>query len=63
MKTSIQSVLTSIGYDETPTIVNELVYRYLLTKGDALGGKSRNLAGILGERKFIRFLVSIFKNK
>ncbi len=40
--------------------VDELVYRYLLTKGDALGGKARNLAGSLGERKFIRSLISIF---
>ncbi|MDI6809301.1 MAG: AvaI/BsoBI family type II restriction endonuclease [Candidatus Eisenbacteria bacterium] len=40
--------------------IDELVYRYLLTKGDALGGKARNLAGLLGERKFLRSLLSIF---
>jgi type II restriction enzyme len=40
--------------------IDELVYRYLLTKGDALGGKARNLAGSLGERKFLRALLSIF---
>ncbi|MBN1970871.1 MAG: restriction endonuclease [Candidatus Delongbacteria bacterium] len=40
--------------------VDELVYRYLLTKGDALGGKARNLAGTLGERKFLRTIISIF---
>jgi hypothetical protein len=39
---------------------DELVYRYLLTKGDALGGKARNLAGTLGERKFLRTLISVF---
>jgi len=39
---------------------DELVYRYLLTKGDALGGKARNLAGVLGERKFLRSLLSVF---
>lgn len=38
--------------------IDELVYRFLLTKGDALGGKSRNLAGILAEKKFLRFLIS-----
>lgn len=37
------------------------MYRYLLTKGDALGGKARNLAGALGERKFLRTLISVFK--
>jgi len=40
--------------------IDELVYRYLLTKGDALGGKARNLAGLLGERKFLRSLISVF---
>lgn len=40
--------------------IDELIYRYLLTKGDALGGKSRNLAGTLGERKFLRSLISAF---
>lgn len=39
---------------------DELVYRYLLTKGDALGGKARNLAGVLGERKFLRSMLSVF---
>lgn len=39
--------------------IDELVYRYLLTKGDALGGKARNLAGSLGERKFLRFFISV----
>ncbi|MBL7998922.1 MAG: restriction endonuclease [Candidatus Kapabacteria bacterium] len=40
--------------------IDELVYRYLLTKGDALGGKARNLAGALGERRFLRTLISVF---
>lgn len=40
---------------------NELIYRYLLIKGDALGGKARNLAGYLGEKKFLRSLISMFK--
>ena len=39
--------------------IDELVYRYLLTKGDALGGRARNLAGVLGERKFLRTLLSV----
>lgn len=41
------------------SFIDELVYRYLLIKGDALGGKARNLAGSLGERKFLRTLLSI----
>jgi type II restriction enzyme len=42
------------------SFIDELVYRYLLTKGDALGGRARNLAGVLGERKFLRSLLSVF---
>jgi hypothetical protein len=42
------------------TYTDELVYRYLLTKGDALGGRARNLAGLLGERKFLRSMLSVF---
>lgn len=41
--------------------IDELIYRYLLTKGDSLGGKARNVAGTLGERKFLRALISVFK--
>ena len=38
--------------------VDELVYRFLLTRGDSLGGKIRNIAGKIGERKFTRILIS-----
>ncbi len=40
------------------SFVEELVYRFLLTRGDSLGGSMRNLAGKLGEKKFIRALIS-----
>ncbi len=40
--------------------IDELVYRFLLTKGDTLGGIIRNLAGAVGERKFTRTLISTF---
>jgi len=39
---------------------DELVYRYLLTKGDTLGGSARNLAGSLGDRKFLQNVISVF---
>jgi hypothetical protein len=32
---------------------DELTYRYLLTRGDALGGTMRNLAGQLADKKFL----------
>ncbi|MFH1228728.1 MAG: AvaI/BsoBI family type II restriction endonuclease [Planctomycetota bacterium] len=38
--------------------VEELVYRFLLTKGDTLGGSMRNVGGILAQRKFARAIIS-----
>ena len=38
--------------------IDELVYRFLLIRGDSLGGKMRNIAGRLGEWKFTRTLIS-----
>ncbi len=38
--------------------LDELLYRFLLIRGDTLGGKMRNIAGTLGEWKFIRTLIS-----
>jgi type II restriction enzyme len=58
IKEFVEKFLLPASYD----FADELVYRYLLTKGDTLGGKARNLAGVLGERKFLRTLISVFKN-
>lgn len=38
--------------------IDELIYRYLLTSGDALGGKMRNIVGSIAKEKFTRFIVS-----
>ena len=38
--------------------VEELVYRFLLTRGDSLGGSMRNIAGKLAERKLNRSILS-----
>ena len=38
--------------------VEELVYRFLLTRGDSLGGSMRNLAGKMAERKVTRSIIS-----
>ena len=34
------------------SFAEELVYRFLLTKGDALGGQMRNLGGQVAERQY-----------
>lgn len=38
--------------------VEELVYRFLLTRGDALGGSMRNVGGALAQRKLTRAILS-----
>lgn len=38
--------------------VDELVYRFLLTRGDTLGGSMRNVGGGLAQRKLTRALIS-----
>ncbi|MDR3219952.1 MAG: hypothetical protein LBU22_13445 [Dysgonamonadaceae bacterium] len=38
--------------------VDEVVYRYLLIKGDSLGGSMRNIVGVLAQQKLIRTLLS-----
>jgi len=38
--------------------VEELVYRFLLTKGDSLGGMMRNIAGALAQRRTTRAILS-----
>ncbi len=54
VKGLIDDFLKPAGED----FVDELVYRFLLTKGDALGGILRNLGGALAERKFARAIIS-----
>lgn len=38
--------------------VEELVYRFLLIRGDTLGGKIRNLAGAWAQRRLTRYLIA-----
>jgi hypothetical protein len=54
IKGLIENFLEPAGKD----FVEELVYRFLLTRGDQLGGSMRNLGGTLGERKLSRAIIS-----
>ncbi len=38
--------------------IDELIYRYLLTLGDALGGRMRNLVGSIANEKLTRSIIS-----
>jgi len=50
----ISTYLDPAGAD----FVEELVYRFLLTRGDTLGGSMRNVGGMLAQRKLTRSLIS-----
>jgi hypothetical protein len=50
----IENFLTPAGAN----FVEELVFRFLLTRGDTLGGAMRNVGGILAQRKLSRALIS-----
>ena len=41
------------------SFIDEVIYRYLLIKGDAVGGTMRNRIGTLGQERFIRALISV----
>lgn len=41
--------------------VEELVFRFLLTRGDTLGGSMRNIGGTLAQRKVTRAIISTFR--
>jgi hypothetical protein len=42
--------------------VEEVVYRFLLTRGDTLGGSMRNVGGVLAQRKLSRYLLAALTN-
>jgi type II restriction enzyme len=57
-KEAIDGLIKNFLEPAGKSFVDELIYRFLLTKGDALGGSMRNLAGMLGGWRFTRFFVS-----
>ncbi|MCA1593797.1 MAG: type II restriction endonuclease [Acidobacteria bacterium] len=50
----IENFLALAGAD----FIEELVFRFLLTRGDTLGGSMRNVGGVLAQRKLSRALIS-----
>lgn len=51
----IKEFLEPVGSDK---FVEELVYRFLLTRGDTLGGSMRNVGGALAQRKLSRSIIA-----
>ena len=54
IKGFIENFLEPAGED----FVDEFVFRFLLIRGDAIGGKMRNIAGRLAERKVTRTIIA-----
>ncbi len=57
-KAAINGLIENFLEPAGKSFVDELVYRFLLIKGDTLGGSMRNLAGMFGEWRFTRLLMS-----
>jgi len=54
----IQSALVSVG---GVNFVEELVFRFLLTRGDTLGGSMRNIGGFMAQKKLTRSIIAHLK--
>lgn len=55
---SIKKLIKNFLEPAGKNFVDELVYRYLLIKGDSLGGSMRNIAGAMAQQKLIRTFLS-----
>jgi hypothetical protein len=57
-KAAIKEFIEKFLMPAGDTFKEELVFRFLLTKGDALGGKMRNIVGALAQRKLCMSIIS-----
>ncbi len=55
---AIKGLITTYLEPAGPAFVEELVFRFLLTRGDTLGGSMRNLGGIFAKRKVARATIA-----
>lgn len=55
---AIQELIKNFLEPAGEKFVEELVFRFLLTRGDALGGSMRNMGGMLAQRKLTRAILS-----
>jgi len=57
-KKAILSLIENFIEPAGKHFIDEVIYRYLLIKGDSLGGSMRNLVGAIAQQKFVRTLLS-----
>src|SRR6266516_5305618 len=55
---AILGLITGFLEPAGANFVEELVFRFLLTRGDTLGGSMRNVGGVLAQRKLPRAILS-----
>ncbi len=58
---AIQGLIQNFLEPAAENFVEELVYRFLLTRGDTLGGSMRNAGGAIAQRKLSRALISTLR--
>ncbi len=59
--TAIKQLVKNFLEPAGAKFIEELVFRFLLIRGDALGGSMRNIGGVLAQRKFTRVVLSTLK--
>jgi hypothetical protein len=57
-KDAIEGLIQNFLEPAGDKFVEELVFRFLLTRGDTLGGSMRNIGGVLAQRKLSRAILS-----
>ncbi len=55
---AIQGLIKNYLEPAGASFVEELVFRFLLTRGETLGGSMRNVGGVLAQRKLTRAIIS-----
>lgn len=59
--TAIAELISKFLEPAGPNFVEELVFRFLLTRGDTLGGSMRNVGGFLAQCKLCRALIAYLR--
>jgi len=59
--TAVKGLIKNFLEPAGEKFVEELVFRFLLIRGDALGGSMRNIGGVLAQRKLTRAIISALR--
>ncbi|MBI5574379.1 MAG: restriction endonuclease [Elusimicrobia bacterium] len=62
-KEAINNLIEKFIEPAGKNFIDELIYRFLLTRGDSLGGMMRNIAGAIAQKKLIRCILSALSIK